>query len=522
MEAIVKKIKETLNDDEFVDQCSKYLNETSMVSYTEVKDLIGYKKKESIEQILSKYDFVVDVDYKIVKEKITGKCKPINEIYMTIDTIKCICLMAPTEKSQQFRKYYIQMEKIFKEIATTEYLNKLTNPVHELNNYDLDISKYKGKETIYVIKIKDNNYKFGHTGNIIRRLETHKRELNYECVIKLWSCDDRSVSKKIEDNIKLYIKHQKIGVTYKTQVEIFKTDNIDKILDIINGYHTTFSEENKKLYQDSRLTQKKEILMEKKDILVELNKLFENVGNDDKLKKIICKSLETKILLCTDQNNNSINNNAVIDDDDDNNDDNDDINDGDNDDINDGDDDDCESICSEILEQNLELSDTYEINNNILRKCQRCNTPHTEEEFGINARTKKSYMNCDECREKQVVSDAKRKDVRKESVQKYNKQYLEKHGEEINKKRRENYVYKEKLDPEIRTEQRKIKQKEYYKEHASEIIEYKKQKYLEKKQLQKDNNETTEQVEDVEIIVEDDFKATEKKKGFTKKKLQKE
>jgi phage anti-repressor protein len=501
MENILQKVKENENvNEQFVNQYGNLLTQTNMLSYTEVKDIIGYKKKDSVKEILTKFDFVIDVDYKIVKEKIKGTCKPIDEIYMTIDTFKCICFMAPTETSQQFRKYYIQMEKIFKEIMTAEYLNKLTNPIHKLNNYELDVSKYKGKETIYVIKIKDQNYKFGHTGNIVRRLETHKRELNYECVIKLWSCDNRSVSKKIEDNIKLYIKHQKIGVTYKTQVEIFKTDNIDKILDIINGYHTTFSEENKKLYQDSRLTQKKEILSE-------MNKLFENIGNDPELKKIICKSLETKVFSCVNQHD------TVINKKDDN-----------ENDIDSNSDDDCESICSEIFEQNV---DDLKINENILRKCQRCVAPHTEEEFGTNLRTKKPYMNCSECREKQAVSDAKRKDARKESVQEYNKQYMEKHKEEINKKKRENYVHKINHDPspDIRVEQRKLKQKEYYKEHASEIIEHKKQKKLEKMQLQKENDVTNEQLEtedNIEIILEDDFKATEKKKGFTKKKLHKE
>ena len=48
---------------------------------------------------------------------------------------------------------------------------------------------------------------------------------------------------------------------------------------------------------------------------------------------------------------------------------------------------------------------------------------------------------------------------------------------------------------------------------------------MEKKQLQKENDVTNDQLEtedNIEIILEDDFKATEKKKGFTKKKLQKE
>ena len=56
----------------------------------------------------NKYGYIQGTDYKIIKEKKEGICKPVNEIYMTIDTIKCICMTAPTELSQKFRKYYLE------------------------------------------------------------------------------------------------------------------------------------------------------------------------------------------------------------------------------------------------------------------------------------------------------------------------------------------------------------------------------------------------------------------------------
>lgn len=496
METIIEKIKETnMLENDFIDQCSKYLSSTKMISYSEVKDLIGYKQKRSVNEILNKFDFLAEVDYKIVKEKVKGVCKPVDEIYMTIDTIKCICLMSPTEKSQQFRKYYIQMEKLFKEFATTEYLSKLTNPIYEFNKYDNDVAKFKGKETIYILKIENNIYKFGHTGIITRRLETHKRDFNYECIVKMWSCDDRSVSKNIEDNIKLYIKHQKIGIVYKGHSEIFQTDNLEKVITTVNDYHKTFSESNKKKYQDERLSQKKEILEQKKEILEQMNKLFENIGEDKDLKKAICKSIQTKVFSCSDTNQTASNKNQIE-------------SDVDVDvDINveldtESDNDDCESICSDIKEDNIE--NIAEITTELLRKCQRCLTPQTEEEFGIFQKTKKPYMNCLECREKQKISDLNRSEEQKQKRREKCKEYDDKNREEINIKKKANYyakknnkneyaaiqenLKKEGIDIEIiddaieeivdDTNDKKLlklqKNREYYAKNASEIIEQKK------------------------------------------------
>lgn len=107
-------IEEEKLNGELIKKYTKFLNSKEMVSYTEVKDIIGYKKKESVLDLLSdeKNGFIKDTDYKIINEKKEGVKKHINEIYMTVDTLKCICMMSSTEQSVQFRKYYLQMEKI--------------------------------------------------------------------------------------------------------------------------------------------------------------------------------------------------------------------------------------------------------------------------------------------------------------------------------------------------------------------------------------------------------------------------
>ncbi|QKF94061.1 phage anti-repressor protein [Fadolivirus algeromassiliense] len=182
MSEITDYIKKNLGTEtNFVDAFCDTLYGNEFIDFENVKEWIGYKKKDTVYNILvnGKYDFVNGTDYKIEKIKKEGICKPINEIYMTIDTIKCICLLCPTEKGQQFRKYYIEMEKLFRQYVSTTIQNKLTNPIPELNKYDFDINKYMKKEVLYLIFIKDDIYKFGVTADIKKRLTNHTNQLNY-------------------------------------------------------------------------------------------------------------------------------------------------------------------------------------------------------------------------------------------------------------------------------------------------------------------------------------------------------
>ena len=107
--------KETNLDPKFVDKFSDHLTDTSkMISFSEANEWLGYKHKQTVLRLLTntKYNFIEGTDFKIEKMDSNGG-RPIDEIYMTIDTVKCICLMSPTEQSQKFRKYYIEMEKMF-------------------------------------------------------------------------------------------------------------------------------------------------------------------------------------------------------------------------------------------------------------------------------------------------------------------------------------------------------------------------------------------------------------------------
>jgi predicted GIY-YIG superfamily endonuclease len=128
------------------------------------------------------------------------------------------------------------MEKLFMKYVSTDIKNKLTNPIPELNKYTFNIQDYIDKEVLYLIHVKDNIYKFGITYDINRRLTRHKADLKYDYVIKCWDCRNRTVSKGVEDSIKLYAKINKLKKVYMNHSETIETNNVDKFVKVIDDY----------------------------------------------------------------------------------------------------------------------------------------------------------------------------------------------------------------------------------------------------------------------------------------------
>lgn len=270
---LISEITKNSNiEHEFVKKFTKYLlaNE-EYIEFENIKQWIGYKQKRTINEILTNnnYNFIENADYKIEKIKKKEVCKPINEIYMTIDTIKCICLMAPTEQGQKFRRYYIEMEKLFKKYIAIEIQNKLTNSIPQLNKYDFDVNKYHKKEVLYLLKVKDDIYKFGITINIAKRLNEHQRGITYEYVHKVWNCINRSISKLIEDDIKRYNRINKLNFKYGVHTEVIKINDINPIIKIYDNYVENRTCEYKKTFNNRKLEQKIEII----DKMIESQKL---------------------------------------------------------------------------------------------------------------------------------------------------------------------------------------------------------------------------------------------------------
>lgn len=102
---------------------------------------------------------------------------------------------------------------------------------------DCDPSSYNGS-CIYLIHIKENIYKIGETDNVKKRLESHKKEFNYENVCRIFTCPNKTVSQRAESDIKGLLNIHNYMYQYpkknnpdKYHTEVFKTeDPIDLLI----------------------------------------------------------------------------------------------------------------------------------------------------------------------------------------------------------------------------------------------------------------------------------------------------
>lgn len=418
----------------FINKFACYLyTSDAFIEFEDIKDWIGYKKKRTVTDILNnnKYDFQQDTDFKIQKIKKEGICKPINEIYMTIDTVKCICLMAPTKKGQEFRRYYIAMEKLFRQYTTPIIQNSLTNPITEMNKYDFDEQKYYDKEVLYLLSIKGQLYKYGITQNIKKRLSTHRRLLKYKYIVKCWDCINRTVSKKIEDDVKRYFRINKLNSEYDGNTEVIKTNQIKEVINIFDKYVKLRVDEYKELFNDrkyeqkikliEKITEMKKIHIQELEKTIQINEKinFNNNKNDIQIEDIlkIANIDETEL----DENN-------------------------------------------EVKESDTELDEF----NNSIQFCRKCKQDKALEDFGFNEETNKYFKQCIRCRDMGKVYD-KRKYGKNKNIIIEDNDSDEENNKELNK------MKNKKLTKEEQKNEEKIKwEREYYEKNKSEIIERKK------------------------------------------------
>lgn len=399
-QAIKHYIKKESNiSKEFVNKFYNIVsNNVKYISYVDIRDYVGYRKDKIITIARNdKYNFIEGTDYVITKQKSTGG-RPGNMIKLHIDTAKIICMMSPTKKGHEFRKYYVQMDRLFKQYMSTELKNKISNPIHELNKYDFDINAYNDKEVLYLINVENDMYKFGITSNLHKRLNNHKNNLHYSHVIKCWDCVNRTVSKQIENDIKKYIKYNKLNKIYKKQTEIIQTDSVYSIVDTFN------------IYVDKHI--------------IEYNNKFKNIQLEQELNIINAK---IKLLETLKNTSNTININVNIDT----------LynNDTDLNTIIGGMKDTKGKVENEIDDNLNNICDTPDPIDEVLKDmhfCKRCRSHKKPELFGKNPINNTQFKQCIKCREEGKLVDHKRQksdkrlEWKKQNGAKYNKKYKEK------------------------------------------------------------------------------------------------
>jgi phage anti-repressor protein len=231
----VEKIQQNFTETQqqlFIASFYCYLNYSKTDFVIDLEDIwksIGFSRKNDCKKVLTK-NFTQDTDYKIIATAVAVKPtsvvgpknlggRPKEQILMTIDTFKMLCLISKTDKGKEIRSYFIKLEETFQEVINEESnelkLQLTTNKQLLLENqiqnvkekHETLVFSYNKKSIVYIIKITINDkvyYKFGYTDNIKKRINELKRLM--KCDLLLVFCIESKDNVKLENKLKQYFK----------------------------------------------------------------------------------------------------------------------------------------------------------------------------------------------------------------------------------------------------------------------------------------------------------------------------
>jgi phage anti-repressor protein len=130
-------------------------------------------RKDSLKRTLIE-TYIKNIDYKIKKIASKTPGKPREEILITADCCKRLCMLSKTKKAEEVRTYFIEVEKLMNKYK--DYIiDALNKKVGILENNQKTIPNNKNG-VIYILKTdKDiiDLYKIGKTQKFKERIRTH-------------------------------------------------------------------------------------------------------------------------------------------------------------------------------------------------------------------------------------------------------------------------------------------------------------------------------------------------------------
>ena len=230
----------------------------------------------------------------------------VKHLIVSPDCFKQSLMLLQTKKSKEIKKYYIELEKVFK--LYLEYQNKyreleLENKNIELENKDLESKKkveitlrdsFNKRCVVYLIKViidDDIIYKFGYTDDIVTRLRTHKNHISddIELIYCIESKDNKMLEKLLIDYLEQYKFRIKRIIGGRQQTELLKVNDIqmikNKLIELNNDV------ENEKLLivklknkiidlENENVNLKKQLLLKDDEIVNKLKNKIENLEKE--------------------------------------------------------------------------------------------------------------------------------------------------------------------------------------------------------------------------------------------------
>ena len=187
-------------------------------------------------------------------------------------------------------------------------MNILENPsIYELFNI---------RYSIYILNINDKVCKYGKTSNLYQRIKNHKSKLKFKNIIKIYICKSEKQIDELEKYIKYYCLSNKYNSTFNNQIEIFKIDFLDKVIQYIDNKYFNMEDDiclsigfpkdkiniyeyekdilDTKLYSKEHISiinflRKRDIIMNKYSGLESVNSFIHKLIYDGKIHLTICQ-----------------------------------------------------------------------------------------------------------------------------------------------------------------------------------------------------------------------------------------
>jgi len=191
--------------------------------------------------------YIKNVDYKIKKIKSTNAGKPKEEIFITADCCKRLCMLSKTEKAEEVRSYFIEIEKL---------INKYKNYIIEALNKKVNVLEYNQKPIsntksgiIYILKTdKDiiDLYKIGKTKKFKERIRTHNSShIDNVDIVHIYESDYIDEVEKCLKNILSTKQYRKRKEFYQIDLDILKD-----LIKTCDKMSLKVRKNNKKIKQD--------------------------------------------------------------------------------------------------------------------------------------------------------------------------------------------------------------------------------------------------------------------------------
>ena len=167
-------INATLIDD-FFSLSDKNTTTTDFVIDLDVISKLLSARKDSIKKTLTE-TYSLDIDYVVKKQISTSKGRPNEKVLLTSDCFKRLCMLSRTEKAEDVRTYFLDLEK-----HIDKYKNYIMDGLtRKVEMYEKELKpqpKAPEKGLIYVLKmnnVTDDIYRIGKSTNFKNRISVHQ------------------------------------------------------------------------------------------------------------------------------------------------------------------------------------------------------------------------------------------------------------------------------------------------------------------------------------------------------------